>query len=1340
MSSSNRTPEPSSLEAKIRLYNQLAGEHVGARVGLRDVGTQALDPVVITNLIQPLQTEGAFGGVNKSMLDAHASGLLVLIQPYPNMQEGDWIKVFWGDDGTPVASDVIPPNHGSNRFPIFVPSRLVPEGLHDLWCSVTRAGGGNGGESEPIGILTRTELPGGLDPAPDTPVHEGLLPPEADLPDGGIIDEDAAKEGIAVTIPGYPNMREYDLITFSWGGVLMEHEVTAAEAGAGEVSLRVTEAVIREAGDANELVLVYMVMDEVHNKSSGWSMRATVDVELGDGLFESPVILNPDHAADPYDEIDLDDLGNDDLFIEVYAERGGDLQVGDMVKVKWTGTTAQGETITVEPDEEEVLRIPMGLEFPIPNAEVIKMAQGRCVASYTVTRGGNPAGASKRSFASFLGVEYQLPKPIVEDAVDGMLDPTLDDTTLTISGEVLGAGDYVWATWLGTRSNGSALLEVFERGVSGGTAGKPMNFTVDGPSLIAPLNGGTVSVSYRLKKYGGPELESRPELLQVGEAQFELPAPSTRPPVDSGALDPETLPGQLEIVVSAYPGMKEGQTVHLVWKPSSGDGHTDWMPISGPMEGQEVVFYMDIALIEEYLGQTIELSYWVESPGESDRLSGITTFTVGARQDELPLPVVVEAKDDILNPGDAIRGATVRIPIEAGLVANDDVEVTWQGDKPGGVDTVNRLVLPEHVGKPFDLTVEYQYVEANTDGTVVVSYQVFRQNGDKPKSGAVTISVQRSALPLPVITQAEDDQLNPDDVLEGATVRINAAAQFKDGDVVTVVVAGRLPGGSTSIPYSVPPGGGGQAVVVTIPYAVINANNGSDFDLAYEIQRAAGGPVEPSESVTYHVNREVGTGRLRIMGARYNVNTYRASSAPRMISAFHDATLQPMLAEWRYEDSDHWTPRTHWFDNKPWLKLYVRNETETIELRPCNVIGNGIDTTANGSAAFVVMRDEVLNNSQLEVDLRAWGNEGYGGKITPTHITFKNIAEVTASSNGYVARLRDGYVIRWGGAAEVPENGTYEQIRSNAQAFCGIQKDRSLISWGPATHGVPVTPAVDAHKDYVEVVGAATAFAARRETGHVVAWGDPAMGGKMKEGQEVMGDIVQIAGNYGAFAALRNGGGSKSVIAWGHDSYGGDASKVAGLTNVKALGAATAQAFSILLDDGGVQAWGPDSHGGNVPTDILAMKDIVEVTSTWHAMCARRANGHVVAWGNPTNGGDVKEIGAVSDIVSVVGSAWSFAALRRDGSVVAWGAPATGGDTSGVIAQLTQVCAIYANSHGFTALTRDGRVVTWGVPAGGGDSSAAQPDIAGKLTYSRVVPAEEAAQLDPTAASDQGKA
>ncbi|WP_404821407.1 RCC1 domain-containing protein, partial [Pseudomonas huaxiensis] len=473
--------------------------------------------------------------------------------------------------------------------------------------------------------------------------------------------------------------------------------------------------------------------------------------------------------------------------------------------------------------------------------------------------------------------------------------------------------------------------------------------------------------------------------------------------------------------------------------------------------------------------------------------------------------------------------------------------------------------------------------------------------------------------------------------------------------------------------YVVPVGGAGQPVRVTVPYAVINANAGQVIHLKYKVARSAGGPEEESPVNPYNVNREIGSGPLLVMGARFNASTYRASSAPRMLSAFHRTTLQPMLAEWRYEDSQVWTAKPRWFDNKPWLKLYVRTSSDAVLLNPANIIGNGVDTTANGAAAFIAMRDEVTVGTEKEVDMVGWGNAAHGGALDPTIITIRDIVEVSCTSNAYAARRRNGSVVCWGtagGGGTMPpgESGDYVQVRSNSGAFVGQKRDGRLITWGTAGSGVPVPPEVELHKDYVELYGAGMAFAARRATGHVVAWGNAAHGGVLLPGQGDMSDIVQVIGSYGAFAALRDGGGSQSVIAWGSPTYGGAAPpEIAQLTNVKALGAATAQAFSILLATNAVRGWGAASHGGTVPETIQSMTNVVEVSSTWHAFCARLSNGSVVAWGNPTNGGAVPEpIARLSNIVQVVGSSWSFAALCRDGKVVAWGVPATGGDISAV--------------------------------------------------------------------------
>ncbi|MFD2644925.1 hypothetical protein [Pseudomonas japonica] len=1078
-----------------------------------------LDPILIPGLIVPVQTDGADGGVNYHLLHVTEGGLLVEVQAYLNMQANDWIEVFWGDKSSPVAGGLVLPEDVGNRFGLFILPDRIAEGISDVWARVTRSGGGNGGESPPLPVLVRSVFPGGTDPDPDLPGHQNLPAPEPELPPGGIIDEEAAKNGVKVTISSYPNMRVFDRITFSWGGEFLQHDVTQAEVDAGSLEILVTEDTILAAGDSDTLALVYRVRDEVHNISSDWSLRTIIEVEVGQGLFNAPIIENPDPAADPYDVIDLELLGDADLLVEVHAAQEGDLLIGDVVKLAWTGTTAQGETITVDLPEQTVLRLPSNLKFYIPNADVIRLGRGRCVASYAVTRDDSPAGVSKRTFATFLGEEQRLPKPTVSDAVDGVLDPTLSATTVTVPGDALEAGDSVLLTWFGIRANGTPLVESIRRSISGSGAGKPLSIPIDGATLIAPLDGGTLSVYYSVEKQSGLLLESDREQLRVGEARAELPAPFTRPPAQDGALDPADLPEELEIVIAPWPDMAAGQTVYMVWSASSGPHIDDFIPIGPSMVGQEVVFYLERAQVEANLGADIELSYRVESQGEPTRISEIARFRIGARQG-------------------------------------------------------------------------------------------------------------------------------------------------------------------------------------------------------------------------------VGDGPLRIMGARWLASSSSITGSSRTLTALHDETLAPMVAEWRYEGDEEWTASTTWLDAKPWLKLYTRNNTEAWESRPANIIGNGTYSTSNiAYAAFVAMRDEVMSGPTRVVDMVGWGLPEYGGALG-IMANLRSVVEITSSTTAFAARQTDGSVGCWGRLNDFNTpgtvSGTFDLVRSNAHAFVGRRPNGELFAWGHTGYGVPVPGHVLQHKDYIELRGATYAFAGLRASGHVVAWGNPDMGGQLRQGQETLDDIVEIVSNQGAFAAIREHAGGRSVIAWGDLSRGGMVpDDIARLTNVRSICGGVYNAFCILLDSGEVRAWPLTAEAGQVPDDIAALSNVVEVTANNHAFCARLSDNRVVAWGNPTNGGKLTdEVAGKSNIVQVSSAMVSFAALCSDGKVVAWGAPEAGGNTAPVVGQLVDVRAVYGNANAFTALTRDGRVVTWGIPGGGGNSSGVQPQLAGKVTARRLLPVDEARALFGDTSSD----
>ncbi|MFJ4376547.1 hypothetical protein ACIP1T_28520, partial [Pseudomonas japonica] len=92
-----------------------------------------LDPPFISGLIVPVQTEGAVGGVNYHLLHINENGLLVQIQPYLNMQEGDWIAVYWGDASTPVAGDRVLDEHVGANFSLFIRANRIPDGVSEVW-------------------------------------------------------------------------------------------------------------------------------------------------------------------------------------------------------------------------------------------------------------------------------------------------------------------------------------------------------------------------------------------------------------------------------------------------------------------------------------------------------------------------------------------------------------------------------------------------------------------------------------------------------------------------------------------------------------------------------------------------------------------------------------------------------------------------------------------------------------------------------------------------------------------------------------------------------------------------------------------------------------------------------------------------------------------------------------------------------------------------------------------------------------------------------------------------------------------------------------------------------
>lgn len=1311
------------LERSLAIYNTQFDEHPTTRslVIIPPIGNNIIRRIYIPGAvnIEDLSTPGAQAGVGKHLVNS-VNGMLIVIQPYPEMSGGDAIEVFFGDTRLPAVTVRVEERQVDQNIEAFIPANKVLSGLRDLYCFVTRTGSSNREKSLVLKVLVRLVFPGGNDPEPDRPGHYNLLPPRLTVPladgmigENDLVDENGEDVGIRVTIPAYPNMRMYDTIEFSWGGILITYVVAPGEEGS-EIIITVPTETVREAGDSDDVVLVYRVWDECFNVSSDWSLRGYVAVEVDPNKPDAPEIVNPDPDAEVGAPIDLGVLGDDDVTVNVWVVPGGVFKLKDKVELTWMGTTAQGQVVTYKPAVQTVTKARQVLSFLIPSAYAKALAGGFARAFYTVARTGSPLLTSKRAWVDLIGNDVKLPSPSVIEAINGVLAPALATATVVVPKEAqLKFGDTVKISWSGLRSDGSPLTYTATRSVTAAMEGKDVEFKVDGPTYLKPLNGGTLEVSYQVIREGlSKPLDSTPLALQVGAIQLEMPAPFC-PQAQNGELDPTTV-GDVTIEIAPYTDMRVGQTVQAQWCDEGGKCIYDEMKITSRNVGKTVVFQIPHEDWSTTLTGEVHVIYQVVEANQPTRRSAALSLKRAEQAVRLPAPVVDGAASGVLTPAGDAR---VSIPAGAKLKRGDEVELSWDGDKPGGSTLVTYRVLADQVGA-IALLVPARFVEANINGAVRVSYKVFRFDGTEQSSANVDLRVQQAPLPMPVFVEASTgQQLNPDDVSNGATVLIDAVAHFKRGDKVTVTLESPVSAGNFTHTLTLAVADEEKALRVVIPYPTINASNRQSVRLKYSVVRASGVPLENSPINTYLVNRVIGTGELRIFGARYGASTYRASSTSRILSAFNRQTLQPVLAEWRYKDQTTWTAATTWLDRHPWKPLRVRTQSDEVELNPANIIGNGIDATVNGSAAFVALRDERGAGVR---DMVGWGSAAHGAAIPPTLITLDDIVEVSCTRSAYAARRANGFVVCWGNTGEggtmrAGETGNFVEVRSNSLAFVGRKSDGRLSGWGSLAHGADIPPAVISQAGYTAVYGAGTAFAAQKSNGQLVAWGDAANGGTLPADIATLTDVYYVKGNFAAFAARRT---NKRIVAWGNVGYGGTVPPaIAALIDIESLEGATAQAFSALRSTGQVVAWGAASHGGTVPAEIAGLTDIVEVTSTWHAFCARRRNGRVVGWGNATNGGAVPaEIAQLYDIVQVTGSAWSFAALRSNGTVVAWGRAESGGDTSRVAAQLTNVRAVYANSNGFTALTSDGRVVTWGQAMGGGDSTSVQPSLRGHVT------------------------
>ena len=208
-----------------------------------------------------------------------AAHLLINIDPYPQMEAGDLIELFW--DGCYVASRVLSEPDVGHTLVLRVPESFVRNGTIKTWYRLMKIGG-MPVTSPSRRLRVKLDMPGGLLLSHAAEENQGLAPisvPDSVLRNGLITH--AVKKGLALSIEPYLNMAPCDEITLRWGDARMDLTPLTEEDVGKPVELLVPATLIREAGDESQLEVTYCIIDRVGNNSR-WAPAREIRVSTLD--------------------------------------------------------------------------------------------------------------------------------------------------------------------------------------------------------------------------------------------------------------------------------------------------------------------------------------------------------------------------------------------------------------------------------------------------------------------------------------------------------------------------------------------------------------------------------------------------------------------------------------------------------------------------------------------------------------------------------------------------------------------------------------------------------------------------------------------------------------------------------------------------------------------------------------------------------------------------------------------------------------------------------------------------------------------------------------------------
>lgn len=214
-----------------------------------------------------------------------AANLLINVVPYPGMDEGDLIELFW--DNCYVASRVLTGHDVGQPVQLRVPESFIANGTARIHYRMMQVGQGPA-LSAASHVQIKLDCPGGHPSALCSDENQRLQPvgiPETIRRHG--VNPNQIKRGVPLTIAPYLNMAVDDEITLRWGDVRMDLPRLKADEVGLPIQLWVPPAIILEAGEDLRLEVTYCILDRVGNNSR-WAPARTLKIGCANPYLKAP--------------------------------------------------------------------------------------------------------------------------------------------------------------------------------------------------------------------------------------------------------------------------------------------------------------------------------------------------------------------------------------------------------------------------------------------------------------------------------------------------------------------------------------------------------------------------------------------------------------------------------------------------------------------------------------------------------------------------------------------------------------------------------------------------------------------------------------------------------------------------------------------------------------------------------------------------------------------------------------------------------------------------------------------------------------------------------------------